>query len=211
MIKIGSQGTQFYLKLMSYVTSSFLDKELAPLERIYRIWFANFGFRLWRFWMCCDNIYSLGINFITLNAYLCCEINAHGLISLMLKLKDRPELFQPWNFSSQPCEAFFRAARSFTSTQSTQVNFTLKDFIVSRRKKVEATLRLAAHGSRDGIVYPRERRAFDTAERSCSSHRMPSEEEIEETVLRAQQHVELELKLIGIIFYYSFVFSIILV
>lgn len=182
---------------MSYIASSYLDKSLTPLERVYRIWFATFSFRIWRYWMCCDETYSLGVNFITLNAYLCCEINAHGLILLIEKLRHRPELFQPWKFSSQSCEAFFRALRAFSYAQSTQVNFTMKELFVSRCQKVDATIRLTAQGQQDGLDYPRERRAFDMEEPVVHSLQMPSMDEIEFTVLRAKQDAEIELKEIG--------------
>lgn len=115
----------------------------------------------------------------------------------MLKLKDRPELFQPWKFSSQSCEAFFRALRAFSYAQSTQVNFTMKELFVSRCKKVDAAIRLTAQGRQDGLVYPRERRAFAMEEPAFHNFQMPSMDEIEATVLRAKRDAENELKDIG--------------
>ena len=151
---------------MDYITSSYLDKTLSPEERVYRSFFATFSLRIWRYWICCDKTYSLEINFVTLNAYLCSEINSSALIAMLLKLRDRPELFKPWLLGSQPCEAYFRTTRSFSSAQSTQVNYSLKEFLFSRCKKVDATIRLTAQGIQDGINYPRERRAFDSEEQT---------------------------------------------
>ncbi len=107
-MRIDSEGTQFYLKLMHFVTSSYLDKQLDPEERIYRIWFVVFSFRLWRYWICCDKMYTLSENFVTLNCYLSAEINAHCLVLVILELTDRPEDFKPWHISSQPAESYFR-------------------------------------------------------------------------------------------------------
>jgi len=139
---------------MDFITSSYLEKTLDPLERVYRIWFSVFSLRLWRFWMSCDKTYALGVNFVTLNSYLCAEINAHALINLLVLLHDKPHLFKPWLFSSQPCECLFRTLRSFSSMNSTQVNFTLKD-LFCRCKRVDACIRLTAQGIEDGIEYPR--------------------------------------------------------
>ena len=103
-----SEGTQLYLKLMNFVTSSYLDKKLDPEERVYRIWFVVFSMRLWRYWICCDQMYTLSKNFLTLNCYLSAEINAHCLVLIILTLSNRPEHFKPWYMISQPAESYFR-------------------------------------------------------------------------------------------------------
>lgn len=38
-----SAGTCFYLKLMYNITTSFLHKNISPLERVYRIWHSVFS------------------------------------------------------------------------------------------------------------------------------------------------------------------------
>ena len=73
---------------MSYVTSSYLDKSLSVEEKLYRIWFSNFALRGWRYWMTCDECYSLQDNFVTSNFASCIEINAHALVLSILKLKE---------------------------------------------------------------------------------------------------------------------------
>ena len=105
---LDSEGTQFYLKLMSYITSSYMDKEIKPLERVYRMWFSVFGMRLWRRWILRDEEYTLAENFLSLNCYLSAEINAHCIVLLILACVERPERFQPWHVGSQPCEGEFR-------------------------------------------------------------------------------------------------------
>ena len=62
--------------------------------------------------------------FITLNAYLCIELNAHSLITFLLFVKGKGinASFTPWHLGSQSCEKAFRACRSI-STFSTILNF----------------------------------------------------------------------------------------
>lgn len=112
--------------------------------------------------MCCDNAYKLDMNFITLNSYICVEINDHAMILIIETLKELglSKLFLPWLFSSQSCESFFRSARSFTSTESTRLNFSLKEFL-DRCRKVDANIPLMAEGIRNGILYPRYKEPFE--------------------------------------------------
>ncbi len=187
---------------MRFVTSSYLDKKLSPLERVYRIWFVNFALRFWRFWMMCDDSYKLSLNFITLNSYLCAEINAHAMILILHQLQGQPaHLFMTWLFSSQSCESFFRASRSSSPVSSSQVNFTLKEALLNKFKHIDASMRITAQGVIDGINYPRDKRAFDSQVTSDSQayeiYPLPNMKEIEETVLRAQKDVEKELNDLG--------------
>lgn len=126
-----SEGTGAYLKVMQYTLDSYLSKTLRATERIYKIWFAVLFVRIWRYWILQSEEYTLKSNFITSNAYLCMEFNAHALILAVSKFTSQKEehLFLPWLYSSQPCEKFFRAARSMTSTFSTVVNFSLLDIL----------------------------------------------------------------------------------
>ncbi|KZS02505.1 Uncharacterized protein APZ42_000434, partial [Daphnia magna] len=59
----GSEGTIFYLKLMEYSTTSYLDKQMSPVYRIYSLWFAVFAVRYWRYCMLCDETYPLAKHF----------------------------------------------------------------------------------------------------------------------------------------------------
>lgn len=119
-------------------TDAFLDRSLSPLQRVQLIWKCVFFLRVWRQWLLRER-YSIKENFITLNAYHCIELNAHVLIQLLRYLKNAGKpvsSFTPWNFGSQPCEAFFRKSRSLTSTNHTAVNFSVLDFL-HRCKRID--------------------------------------------------------------------------
>lgn len=129
-----SQGTVQFLILINHILNSFLNKNLKIEERIYFMWQATFFLRLWRKWLQ-ENNYSIDKNFITSNTYTCIEINAHGLLILVEKLRETNQ-FTPWLCSSQPCEKIFRQIRSMTSTFSTIVNFNLMG-ILRRLNRVQ--------------------------------------------------------------------------
>ena len=79
----GSNAIVLYLKIINLFTNAFLNKTLQPLTRIYDVWYCIFILRFWRVWLH-DSKYSITDNFITLNAYICMEINAHGLTNIIL-------------------------------------------------------------------------------------------------------------------------------
>jgi hypothetical protein len=160
---LGSESTRFSLKLMRFITLSWLDTTIAPLKRIYMMWYATFGLRKWRYHLSSSATYNVNINFISANSYLSAEICAHSLILIIVQLDKmkKPELFLPWLFSSQCCEEFFRAARSCSTFQSTQCNFTCKDFLTSNCRKLDALLRLNTDAQKRGLKLPRQSRPFD--------------------------------------------------
>lgn len=125
-----SQGTVAFLKIMAMFLDAFLEKQIDIETRIYNAWFVVFFLRIWRYWIK-SNGFSLDKNFITLNAYICVELNAHALVLMTLRCHylKRPELLMPWLMSSQPCEKTFRAIRSMTSTFSTIVNYSMLDIL----------------------------------------------------------------------------------
>lgn len=85
---IDSQATIVYINLCKNVTSSFLDRNLKPLERIYGIWNVIFLLRIWRKFICDSECYNLADNFISANSNDCIEINAYGLIQLVVRLRN---------------------------------------------------------------------------------------------------------------------------
>lgn len=123
----GSEGTIQYLRVMHKIDKAFLDKSLKCSERLYNMWYAIFFLRAWRHWIYKEKLTEK--SFITSNTYTGIELNGHGLVLLIKKLKDNPEQFLPWLFSSQPCEKNFRQTRSMTSTFSTIVNFSMLDIL----------------------------------------------------------------------------------
>lgn len=134
---------------------SFLDHNISPLERVRKIWFSIFIIRLWRQFIKSHKQYTLKDNFLTSNCYSCLELNAHSLVLCMLHLQEvnRPDLFLPYLFESQPCESMFRQIRSFTSTYSTVTNCTVKDAI-SRISKIQLQNEIM-HETSPYFSYPR--------------------------------------------------------
>ncbi len=147
-------GTYHYLKVLRCVIDSYLDKELLPLVRVEKIWYAVFFFRYWRDFISSHSQYTLKHNFLSLNAYMCVELNAHALIIFLLTLREKKQsdLFMPWLLGSQNCEKAFRAARSMTSTFSTIINFSLLG-LLRRLHRMEMQLKLESEDS--DIVFPR--------------------------------------------------------
>lgn len=126
-----SEGTAKFLEILRLILNSFLDMNLTPLERVEKLWYAVFLLRIWRQYIVSSDKTTLKNNFLSNNCFSCVEINAHGLIAILLRLgeSNSADLFLPHLFSSQPCESLFRQVRSMTSTQSTVVNFSVKEML----------------------------------------------------------------------------------
>jgi len=120
-------ATQHYIKVIECAIDSYLDKSLSPLERIEKAWYALFFVRLWRQWIILSDSHTLRDNFITSNAFMCLEINAHSLLTYIMTTRDHAPGNQdspmPWMLGSQVCEATFRTIRSMNTTFSTVINF----------------------------------------------------------------------------------------
>ncbi len=151
-----ANGTIAYLYTLRCVIDSYLDKSLTPLERIKKAWFGVFFMRYWRQWIVLNPDYTLGNNFITLNAYMCIELKAHALIIFLLTLKKlSPKTgFFPWLLGSQSCEKAFRAARSMTSIFSTVINFGMLG-LLRRLHRMHIQFCLEAESQETGIRYPK--------------------------------------------------------
>ena len=108
-----------------------LSSQLSPLQRVYSIWFKVFFMRMWRHWLFKQKTYSTVHNCISLNSYVCMELNAHGLLNLIFHCFEENSFdnFVSWLCSSQPCESFFRNLKSMSSTFSTIVNCSVLDAI----------------------------------------------------------------------------------
>ena len=81
-------ATKHYIKIIECAVDSYLDKTLDPIKRIEKAWYALFFLRLWRQWILLNPTKTLKDNFITSNAFMCMEINAHSLITLILTIRD---------------------------------------------------------------------------------------------------------------------------
>ena len=146
-------GTMTYLGLMRDVRDSFLDKSLKPSTRLLEIWTVVLFCRLWRRWLK-DHGRPEKDHFITTNAYVCIEINAHlmlQIISGVIRVNLPIDALRVWVTGSQVCEALFRLARSMTSTFSTIVNFSMKG-ILERMHKLNF---LSTMECSDEIGFPR--------------------------------------------------------
>lgn len=149
-------GTITYLTLMRDIRDSFLDKSLQPAVRLCRIWKVVFFLRIWRRWLR-DHGRSEKDHFITNNAYVCVEINAHlmlQIVSGVIKGQLPREALRFWLTGSQGCEEIFRLARSMTSTFSTIVNFSMKG-ILERMHKLNF---LSTMECSNDITFPRVQR-----------------------------------------------------
>ena len=149
-----NSGTIIYLSLMRDIRDSFLNKSLKPADRLIRIWRVVFFLRLWKRWSK-ENDLSEKDHFITPNAYVCVEINAHLLFlqivsGVILGILPKDAL-RVWKTGSQGCEGLFRLARSMTSTFSTIVNFSMKG-IMEWMHKLNF---LSSIESSDDIAFPR--------------------------------------------------------
>ncbi|CAF3799462.1 unnamed protein product [Rotaria magnacalcarata] len=95
--------------------------------------------------------------FITRPAYISVELNAHNLLYLVLLVKqqDLPKqtLLNIHLFSSQPCESLFRDARSLSSAFSTNINFTVKNFI-GRAQKLSILNQMKYNQSKKDLRFP---------------------------------------------------------
>jgi len=154
-----AKGTKCYLQMVKSIVDSYLDKQLSPLHRVEEAWFAVFFARYWRQWIVSCKKYKLETNYITLNSYICIELNAHALILLLMLLRDKSKsteidyLFCPWLLGSQPCEKVFRAARSMTPTFSTMVNFNILG-LLRRLHKLQIQIEIESQSSSTGIIFP---------------------------------------------------------
>lgn len=179
-----SDGTIMYLMLCKQITSSYLEENLDPVERIYRIWHALYFLRCWRNWIqSTNNEYTLKENFISRNLFLCVELNSHALVYLIRKLRynHQMDLFMPSKFASQPCESIFRQMRSMGTANFTKINFNLYELM-------HMTGRV---GLLNQIVYSRNEIKFPRIESKQHKEKknivLPSDQQILEVMKRAQK------------------------
>lgn len=127
----GTNGTVAYIALMDAVYQSFENDTLTPLQRIEEIWFATFFIRVWHHWIKEHETLRLDEHFITDNAELGIEINAHTIINYLLFCKqlNEPSLFLPTLMNSQHNERSFANARSMTGVQNTVINFDILEYL----------------------------------------------------------------------------------
>lgn len=179
-----SEATSFFLKLCFQVTSSLMDYEITPYERIEMIFHAVYYLRIWRKWIL-QSHYILRENFITLNAYLCIELNAANLLKLIriFRNEEKEELFLPTLFDSQACERAFRQLRSMGTPNFTKINFTLFELLhMVRRLEVQNDILYTKLAGVD-IKLPK----LEKQRKTTTVYALPTEEEIEQCLNRAKR------------------------
>lgn len=184
----GSEGTVMYLKICEQITSSFLNLDLRPIERVYRIWNSVYFLRAWRKWLLRSK-YKIIDHFISANAYSCIELNAHGLIYALhlLRNSNRNNMFLPHLMASQPCEHLFRHMRSMGTANYTKINFSLYELfhMISRVELTNEIIhtRVNTEGTSKGIFFPRSEKVLETDQKLIE---LPSNQEIIEAMKNAQ-------------------------
>lgn len=128
---VGSQATVKFLEITRAVIDAYTNVGLSATERIEKMWYSVFIIRFWRQYIHSTKGLTLKNNFLSSYCYACIELNAHALVLMALHLTEieQPRQFMPCLLGSQPCELLFSQARSFTSTYSTVVNCSVKEFI----------------------------------------------------------------------------------
>ena len=92
-------------------------------------------------------------NFITTNAYVCIEVNAHSLLAILIRMRNGDlQSITPWDMGLQSCEHFFWSLRSMTGTFRTIFNFSLLG-ILQRIHKLSIKGELEVEDT--GMKFPR--------------------------------------------------------
>ncbi|KAK4881125.1 hypothetical protein RN001_004444 [Aquatica leii] len=179
------KATQRYLIITRYILDFFIDKSIDIEHRVYYLWYATFFLRLWREWIKHHDNFTLGKNWISLNSYICIEVNAHALFSLIKKCKnlENPEIFFQWLYSSQPCERFFRQTRSMTSTYVTQVNFDMLE-LLQKQHRIQAINDIVSDS--EHFIFPREKTAKLGINAIMTSNGIPSIQQLKQTIEKAR-------------------------
>lgn len=153
-----TRGTIIYFELLRNIIDSFTSTEILAEKRIYILWESIIFFRIWKGWVTSEKNLKVDTNFVTSNFQTCLEINGHGLLNIISQLRSEnmEQCFLPWLFDSQACEETFRTARSMSGTQSTVINFCVKEFI-HRMNRIEVLTSIPSKLG-DCCVFPRKQK-----------------------------------------------------
>ena len=83
--KLTTNGIRTYLTLMRNIGDAVFNKALSPITRLHYIWRTVYFLRIWRIWLT-GNGYTESEHFVTQNAYLCVEINAHMMTNTVVNI-----------------------------------------------------------------------------------------------------------------------------
>lgn len=132
--------------------------------------------------------------FITSNAHVGIELNAHSLIAFIeyCKKHDVPIQFIVRLLSSQHCEGLFRSLRSESTTNQTVVNFTAKE-LTSKLKSTQFKLDVM-YRHKENFDFP----AMDKMNKRKIVESLPTFEQIQSAITDAQAVAREELAKVGI-------------
>ncbi|CAF0917279.1 unnamed protein product [Adineta steineri] len=164
------KATYHYLLLLNLLIITYTRPNVSLLTRIYYAWIILFFVRFWRIWLsktkrkrrslANSKKHAEQTYFITSNALLSIELNAHCLIYIYLLIEQKLIPESTANYihllSSQPCENVFRDARALSGIYSTRINFTMKQFL-QRINKLNALTELKQFESSnkyEQIIFP---------------------------------------------------------
>lgn len=189
-----SRATIKYLELCRDVTSSYMDFDLDPNERLLRIFRAAYFYRIWREFIKSSK-YKLSEKFITPNAFKCIEINARNLLFLIRKFRDdgTPHLFIPTLFQSQTCEKTFRLFRAMGTVNYTKINFSIFELLYMIRRVEAMNDILHVRLLNKGVNFSK----FQVSSQKTKMFSLPSEEQIADTLHQAKLFAIAEAKKFG--------------
>lgn len=132
--------------------------------------------------------------FISTNAYICVELNAHAIVKFVQICRERnaPQEFVMWVLSSQPCEHLFRVLRSLTTTCQTVINFSVKEF-TEKLKRVQFKYNIM-YNRRDKLNFP----TLDRLQQRKTNIDLPTNAAINDAIKQAQVTAIRELLALGV-------------
>ncbi|XP_038119743.1 uncharacterized protein LOC119769938 [Culex quinquefasciatus] len=190
-----SDATVLYLTMMKDIMEVFIKNSsrdvVSPTEAVVKIWHVVFVLRAWRNY--CVRKFNGLKHTVTTNTYWCVELNAHSLVNYIALCREEDLQYLPDLLQSQTCEGFFRTARSFTSTESTVVNFTMKGF-ETKLNRIQAKTDVS-HDKTHGFSFRRVDKKIDQPKRNCT---LPTTSEIRELIESARDQAYSELIRLGL-------------
>lgn len=187
---VDSEATIMYLKISKQISSAFIEVNVDPLERVYRIWHGLYFLRAWRKWILNlqsnneSSHHTVTKNFISHIAFTCVELNAYNLLHLIIKFRNAntPELFLPTLFQSQACEQTFRQLRSMTTINWTKINFSVLE-LIHQIGRIELQNNIAFFGlAKMDVSFPR----IQNRQNKLKVYSLPSNEQIQKTLESAR-------------------------
>ena len=157
------KATYIYLVILNLLIDAYTNVEISLSYRIYCAWITVFFVRFWRIWLHLTRSSRRGPDrdyFITSNAQIAIEMNAHFLIYMYL-LQNQPTVPSTLSssahlFSSQACENIFRNARALSGVYSTRINFSIKQFLkrVNKLNILTETKQSEMNNDNQKILFP---------------------------------------------------------